>query len=129
MGKFIDDIKIYEDFVKFGGVDDNRIYLAEEELGLRFNKEYREFIKKYGSACSNGHEFMGICDADRLNIVKRTLNAKNKNMTMPDDLYLIEDIGIDKILIWQNSSGTLFQTIGNSEPKLIKFDLCEYLRN
>ena len=92
-----------------------------------FCKEYREFIGVYGSACANGHELMGICEASNLSIVERTNDAKGKNPNIPTDLYLIEDLGIDKILTWQNSKGELFQTVGNGLPEKLEIDLCTYV--
>ena len=127
MGKFADHIKKYEDFAAVGGASADQIKAAEEELGLIFSKEYKEFLKEHGAACANGHEFLGICESKRLNIVEGTLKAKKKNDNVPDDMYLIEDVGIDKILTWQNADGKLFQTVGKGEPELLKMNLTEYV--
>ena len=127
MKKFTDIIKEYEDFTAVGGASNEQIKEAEEELGLKFSKEYKEFLKEYGAACANGHEFLGICDSKRLDIVDATLKAKKKNETVSNDLYLIEDVGIDKILTWQNADGKLFQTVGKGAPELLEINLTEYV--
>ncbi len=127
MKKFTDIIKEYEDFTAVGGASNEQIKEAEEELGLKFSKEYKEFLKEYGAACANGHEFLGICDSKRLDIVDATLKAKKKNELISDEMYLIEDVGIDKILTWQNSDGKLFQSVGKGEPEPIKMNLAEYV--
>lgn len=127
MKKFTDIIKEYEDFTAVGGASNEQIKEAEEELGLKFSKEYKEFLKEYGAACANGHEFFGLCESKRLNIIDATLKAKKKNEAISDELYLIEDMGIDKILTWQNEKGELFQTVGRGEPVKLEVKLCEYL--
>lgn len=127
MKKFTDIIREYEDFTAVGGASNEQIKEAEEELGLKFSKEYKEFLKEYGAACANGHEFLGICDSKRLNIVEGTLKAKKKNDNVPEDMYLIEDVGIDKILTWQNAKGELFQTVGKGEIERLEVELCEYV--
>ena len=127
MKKFTDIIKEYEDFTAVGGASNEQIKEAEEELGLKFSKEYKEFLKEYGAACANGHEFFGLCESKRLNIIDATLKAKKKNEAISDELYLIEDMGIDKILTWQNEKGELFQTVGMGEPVKLEVKLCEYV--
>lgn len=120
-------MKEYDDFAAFGGANENQIKAAEDELGLKFSKEYKEFLKEYGAASVNGHEFLGICASKRLNIVEGTIKAREQNKNVPSDLYLIEDVGIDKILTWQNSDGQLFQTVGKGEPELLETKLAEYV--
>lgn len=127
MKVFSDKIKEYKDFTAYGPVNDDDIKEAERELELRFNDEYKYFLKEYGTASANGHEFFGICDYSRLNIVVETLKRRKENSNVPGDLYLIEDVGIDKIYTWQNESGQLFQTVGNGMPEKIKSTLCEYV--
>ena len=127
MKKFKDIVKDYEDFTAVGGAQDEQIKNAEEELGLKFSKEYKDFLKEHGAACANGHEFLGICESKRLNIIDATLKAKKKNETVSNDLYLIEDVGIDKILTWQNADGKLFQTVGKGAPEFLEINLTEYV--
>ena len=89
---------------------------------------YRSFIKACGAACANEREFLGICDYKRLNTVYETLKAKEHNPHIAGDMYLIGNVGINKIRTWQNSKGDLFQTIDDKEPENPESDLVEYLR-
>ena len=127
MKKFTDVIKEYEDFTALGGVDNYVIEKAEIRLGLKFNEEYKEFLREHGTACANGHEFLGICKSKRLDIVEETIKAREENSNVLKNLYYIEDVGIDKIRIWQDESGQLFQTVGNGIPERIELTLCEYV--
>ncbi|MGL5916755.1 MAG: SMI1/KNR4 family protein, partial [Culicoidibacterales bacterium] len=43
------------------------------------------------------------------------------------DMYVIESLGIDGIIIWQNSKGEVFQTIPNGEPEKIHNSFESYL--
>ncbi len=128
MNKFTDVIKEYEDFTALGGVDNVSIEKAEIRLGLKFSKEYKEFLREHGAACANAHEFFGICRFKRLNIVEETIKAREENPNVPKNLYYIEDVGIDKIRTWQDESGQLFQTVGNGIPKRMELTLCEYVK-
>lgn len=127
MKRFADAIKDFDDYISTGAVEDERIRNAEEELGLEFSKEYKEFLSEHGAASAHGHEFMGICDTKRLDIVEGTIKEKEKNKEVPEDFYLIENMGIDKILVWQNKEGKLYQTVGKSKPEIIDNTLSEYV--
>ncbi len=129
MKAFKDVVKEYDDFTSLGGASEAQIEKAEKELNVKFNEEYRDFLKECGSACANGHEFTGICNTERLSIVTMTQRARQKNPNIPLDLYVIESVGIDKILTWQNTSGELFQNVAGNLPERLKDNLCEYLNN
>lgn len=124
---FVDKIRECEDYAEAGGVDEEQIKDAEEKLGIAFSDEFRLFLRQCGAACANGHEFLGICDSKRLSIVDATRKAKKENPQIEKDMYLIENIGIDKIRVWQNTKGNLFQTVGNGKPEMLNYGLTEYL--
>ncbi len=111
----------------YEGADDSEIKQAEEELGLKFSKEYKDYLKEFGAACANGHEITGLVKSARLNVVAATQKAKTKNPSIPDNLYLIEDLGTDKILTWQEASGILYQSVGTNEVERIKKNFCDYI--
>ncbi len=129
MRRFVDVVAEFDDFVATGGVENEKILSAEKALGLVFNKEYKDYVRKYGAACANGHELTGICDSRRLNVVEATTIAKNKNNLVPKDCYLLEDLGIDRLLTWQNSKGELFQTVGIGEPEKLNIELIKYIES
>ena len=127
MRAFADIVNSFEDFVAYGGADEEQIIQAESALHLEFNADYKAFLKQYGAACSNGHEIMGICNSKRLDVVENTLREKQKNPNIQDNMYLIENMGIDDVLIWQTREGMIYQTSGNSVPKKLSNNLCEYI--
>ncbi len=128
MGKFTDIIREYEDYSAVGGVSKEQIKAAEEELGVCFSKEYKDFLSEHGTACANGHEFLGICNSKRLSIVACTQKEKSKNEKIPQNLYLIENVGIDKLLTWQDENGVLYQTVANSAPEKMQMNITDYVQ-
>lgn len=49
-------------------------------------------------------------------VVDVTEDRKAQNNNVRPDMYVIEDAGIDDIVIWQDSKGAIYRTQGNSEP-------------
>ena len=127
MESIIDKLRKYEDYVAIGGASEKQIANAEHILNLTFNDEYREYLTEFGTASVNGHELTGICQSKRLNIIDATIEAKKINPNVPDGFYLIENLGIDHIMIWQNKNGELFQTVGNNTPEKIALTLMDYI--
>lgn len=122
-------MKSFEDFDSLEGATQAEIIEAEARLKLSFSAEYREYLTSYGVASMNGHELTGIVKAPRLNVVDVTLNEREKNSNDLSNLYVIEDLGIDKIIIWQNSDGDLFQTVGDSAAQKMAKTFEQYLED
>lgn len=115
-------------FCSLAGVDAEQIDNAENALALRFADDYREYLLAFAIASSDGHEFTGICNSKRLNVVDVTIAAKNSNPSIPHDWYVLEEANIDGIIIWQNKTGSVFQTHPNRENVKIANSICEYLK-
>lgn len=101
---------------------------AEKTLGLNFADEYRTYTKKFGAISANGFELTGVVSAPRLNVVNVTTSEKSLNDNIPDDMYVVENTGIEGVLMLQNNKGEIFSIAPNSKPEK-KFDsLAAYLR-
>ena len=105
----------------------NQIHAAEEELCLSFSKEYTDYLLVFGCATIYGHEFTGICTTPQLNVVSDTIEQKALNNAIPKNMYVLEDLRIDGIVIWQNSKGEIFQTAPYGSPQKICNSFAEYL--
>ncbi|MBR3794413.1 MAG: SMI1/KNR4 family protein [Clostridia bacterium] len=114
-------------FCSLTGVHAEQIDNAENALGLHFADDYREYLLAFAIASSDGHEFTGICNSKRLNVIDVTIAAKNSNPSIPRDWYVLEDANMDGIIIWQNKTGSIFQTQPNRETVKISDSICEYL--
>ncbi len=69
-----------------------------------------------------------ILSAKRLNIITCTHREKIKNEKIPHNLYLIENVGMDKLLTWQDENGVLYQTVGESAPEKLQVNISDYLK-
>ncbi len=103
------------------------ICYAERMLGSRFSQEYKEYLMTFGVAITDKHEFTGLCKSKRLNVVDITLRERNKHAVINNILYVIESIDIDHIIIWQDSFGAIYQSVGENTPISICNSLYEYV--
>lgn len=101
---------------------------AEKTLGLRFADEYRNYTKKFGAISANGIEITGVVSAPRLNVVNVTTSEKHLNDNIPDDMYVIENTGIEGVLMLQNDKGEIFSIAPNSKPEKKFNSLAKYLK-
>ena len=109
------------------GVDEDTIARAENKLSLQFSPEYHEFLAQFGMLMIDDHEIMGFGKTDRLSVVANTLSAREKDSDFPDSMYVIENLGIDRILILQASDGAVYEYVPHSVPTKIFSSLEEYL--
>lgn len=127
MSCVIEIMRVLPHFYPAKGATPEMIADAEEQLGLTFSDEYREYVRAFGNASVNGHEITGVTGEERINVVAVTLAERMRNPLIPKGFYVVEQTGIDRIVVWQDSSGFIFQSIPGG--KLVKiFDaLCEYI--
>lgn len=65
--------------------------------------------------------------SERTNVVDVTKKYKMYIERIPLDMYVIEDLYFDNIVIWQDASGNVYRTIGNSMPEKICESFSEYI--
>ncbi len=127
MSNFVTALKKYDDLFTAKGVDKQSVADAESALSLKFAKEYIEYLEECGVASADGHEFTGLIDSKRLNVVDVTKAAKLKDGGIPQDFYVVEELQIDGIVIWQSESGKVYMTAGDGLPEMINDSLAEYI--
>lgn len=127
MADFVKSLKKFEDFSSLEGADKLAVVDAEEVLSLKFADEYAEYLKECGIASADGHEFTGLVKSKRLNVVDVTEAARKKNAEIPQDLYVVEELHIDGIVIWQSEQGSVFMTVRDGMPEMICSSLAEYI--
>ena len=127
MQNIVDIIKSKRGLISGDGVSESRIVEMEEALGLSFAPSYREYLLNFGIAAFGGHELTGITRSNHVNVLEVTKEEKLLNKEVPDDFYVIENAGIDGIIIWQSSSGEIYRTDMMSEPREIYDSLERYL--
>ena len=101
---------------------------AEDELCLTFAKEYLEYLEEFGCVSVYGREFTGISKSARLDVVQVTNELKNINKDVPYDWYVIEELNVDGIAIWQNSKGGIYSMTPNCTVKKVANSFLDYLK-
>ena len=86
------------------------IQKAEIKLGISFSEEFRDYLLTYGFASIDGHEFTGLGCIPYLNVVDVTLDEQKYNPNIPHSWYVIEETHIDGIIIWQDATGSIYQS-------------------
>ena len=109
------------------GANLDEIHSCEKILGVRFSDEYIDYLKTYSLLSYESHELTGICDSKRLNVVDATLKEKDENNKIPDNMYLIEAIGVENLTIWQDEKGYIYEVSYMGEPSKKYNSLKEYI--
>ena len=125
--RLVDTIKLMPNYIGSNGRTEKEIDKAEKVLGISFAKDYREYLKEIGLACFDGHELTGLTKTDRLNVVSVTRQHREQIGRDVSSWYVIEEAGIDGIVLWQSSDGTVYETAPNSKSKKIAKSLAEYI--
>lgn len=126
MADFVNILSAKGDFVSLRGTTTADINAAEQELQVRFTKEYRKFLMVCGIASAAGHEFVGICGSPRMGVVAVTNAARIANPHVSTDWYVVEQTNIDGITIWQAPDGGVYQVAGGRVKRLCN-SLSEYI--
>jgi hypothetical protein len=125
MNDIISTIDGLEGLVSLRGASKETIIASEQRLGVGFAEDYTAYLEKYGVISARHIELTGIIDSNRLNVVDVTLEERQQNQ-LPQDLYVIEDSGIEGILIVQNRNGEIFEW-QNRRVKKLYGNLSDYL--
>lgn len=99
----------------------------EEQLGVSFANDYKKIVSTYGFVCVDGHEITGITNAKRLNVYEVTIKEREKVVCDMAGMYVIEQTHIDDIVIWQSTSGEVFQTFLGGNPEKIADCIMDYI--
>lgn len=120
-------IKNASDFVSLQPADSLSIKAAENELGLHFAPDYKDYLSVFGVASFDGKELTGICKSERLSVVYSTKRVRQFYSLFPQKAYVIEDLGFDHVYIIQDSSGKVYSYGPSDSAKMIAESLQDYL--
>ena len=59
-------------------------------MGVRFAKDYFQYVTQIGVASFDGHELTGICQSNRLDVVSVTRRERQKNPDIDEEWYVVE---------------------------------------
>ena len=127
MTKIVDLINSLPDMLALSPATEVQITDAELQLRVRFAEEYKEYLAAFGAIMAEGIELTGIAKAEHRNVVSITKKERKLNPKAPNTLYVIENTCVDGIIMWQDTTGVVYQTMPNSAPKKIAVSLEEYI--
>ena len=114
-----------EDLLAGKGCTDDEIMEAENALGIHFADEYKAYLKRYRIVAFDGHELTGLESSARTNIVSVTQEERRRNKKVPTNMYVIERVNVEEIIIWQSEDGDVFYSVPDKEPERIKSSMAE----
>lgn len=80
-----------------------KIIKAEEELNLVFAEDYKKYLRNFDFVQSDIIAISGRADGEKCNVIALTKKLKQIYKNISDDFYVIEDVGVDGLVIWQDS--------------------------
>ena len=108
------------------GCSFKQIKEAQLELGITFPDEYIDIIKKYGAISFYGTEWTGLNVGGYLNVVSATKQEREMNSAFPLDCFVLENQGIDGLIVICNEKGEVF-SIQYSKIEKIHSSISDYL--
>jgi hypothetical protein len=123
---WLNKLKEKEGFMCLNGASEKQVETAEKELSLKFATDYKDYVNMMGAATFNGHELTGVCSSDRLNVVSVTKEERILAVEVPNDWYVLEQVHIDGIVIWQEMTGNIYRTVPNGKTEKIARCIAEY---
>lgn len=108
---------------------ESEIVDTEIQLCLHFAVEYKEYLAEFGAILADGIELTGIAKSEHRNVVLVTKQEWKLNINVPRTMYVIENVAIDGIVIWQNWQGEIFKSTPHNAPVKIAESLVEYLED
>ena len=126
MTLIIEKINKIEKLYHTEGCSFKQIKEAQLELGITFPDEYIDIIKKYGAISFYGTEWTGLNVGGYLNVVSATKQEREMNSAFPLDCFVLENQGIDGLIVICNEKGEIFR-IQYSKIEKIYSSISDYL--
>lgn len=127
MDNIICVLKNMPDYIGSNGRSVEEIDQAEKALEVTFAKDYRKYLEEIGLACFDGHELTGLTKTARLDVASVTQEQREQTDGIDPSWYVVEEAGIDGIVIWQSADGSIYATAPNTTAKKIASSLSEYI--
>ena len=127
MSKIVDIINELPELLSLKPATEVDVGDAEIRLRVRFNEEYKEYLLTFGAIVADGIELTGIAKSEHRDVVAQTKQERELNPKVPNTMYVIENTGVDGIIIWQDTTGAIYQSSPNVEPRKIADSLSDYL--
>lgn len=101
---------------------------AEQSLGLQFAPDYKAYVQQFGAISGCGIELTGVTTSRRLNVVAVTKKNRAMNSNISPDMYVIEEMAADGLLILQDASGAVYAAAPLGKPHKVFDSLTAYVK-
>ena len=126
MNNIIDLISGISGVKSIGACSIEQLDSAQDELGLHFPDEYREYLLAYGAIRFNGVELCGLNIKGYLNVVEATKEEMRVNSYFPSKMFVIEDLCIDAKKIIGDEKGNIY-LLQRDRKRLICTSFSDYI--
>lgn len=127
MKTIVDVINSLPELLPLKSATSMQITDAELQLRVSFSNEYKEYLSAFGAIMADGIELSGIAKSEHRSVVSLTKKEWKLNSKVPHTMYVVENTCIDGIIIWQDTTGRVFQTQPGVAPTQIADSLAEYI--
>lgn len=111
-----------------GKISTEEVMRAEEKLNFKFSDEYKSFLLNYGAMACGSNEIIGLGVEGYLNVVSVTLDERGLNPELLDRFIVIQNIGVEGILIIMDEKGNVYE-FANKSYKKIYTSFIDFLQN
>lgn len=108
------------------GCTDEQVKTAEKKLGFSLPMEYVQYVKAFGAISFYATEWTGLNVGGRINVVDVTEQERKINSDFPKDCFVLENQGIDGIIIVADTDGKVF-SVQYDKKELICDSISDYL--
>ena len=126
MESIINKIESIERLYHLKGCTEEQIQKAQEELNLKFPKEFLEYVKTYGAISFYATEWMGLNVPEELDVVSATKKERDVNPDFPMDCFVLENCGMDGLITVVNEDGKVYN-VQYEHKELLCGSISEYL--
>lgn len=118
MKKIVDVISMNDSLEYIGGCSELDIENAEKLLNVKFPDTYKEILRKFGVITFGSHEWFGLNISGYLNVIESTLAERKINDLFPSDCFVLENLGIDGLMILIDSYEIVYEWNGSQKKKI-----------
>ena len=129
MAKIVEVMNKLKNIIALGKVNIEEIDNIEIELAMPLAEEYREYVAEFGAILADDLELTGVSKSKNRDVVQVTRREWAANNKIKHNMYVVENVGIDGIIIWQDKTGIIYESRPNNGAKKIANSLAEYIES
>lgn len=126
MKNLTNELKKISDLVSTKGASNEQIVKAQNKLSLEFSSDFIDYLKEFGLVTFYNVEWQGLNGPEYLNVVESTLQAREIYPDFPVNMFILEDLGFDGLLILLDTKGSVYEW-QYGDCKKIYDSMVEYL--